>query len=146
MAEDDNLYEVDFFRWFKDRLKDKGLQFSQCGFKLGQSLGSRHDINLQTGFWKEPNYSANKPPRWLYQIEPAGAGWKGVNPAKGALNLGAINASQEDKAGVVFRLVPRGFHRLLAIGEAVAHLNYLRGRGQVVRSVDPGGIVRFVAA
>jgi len=46
----------------------------------------------------------------------------------------------------MFRRVPRGFHRLLAIGEAVAHLNYLRGRSQVVRTVDPGGIVRFVAA
>jgi 5-methylcytosine-specific restriction protein B len=34
------------------------------------------------------------------------AGWKAENPADGALNLGAINASQEDKAGVVFRLVP----------------------------------------
>lgn len=99
-------FEVDFFRWFKDRLRDKGLQFSQCGFKLGTSLGSRHEINLKTGFWREPNYSANKPPRWLYQIEPDGAGWKAVNPAKGPLNLGAINASQEDKAGVVFRLVP----------------------------------------
>ena len=106
MVDEAKIYEVDFFRWFKDRLKDKGLQFSQCGFKLGQGLGSRHDINLQTGFWKEPNYSANKPPRWLYQIEPAGAGWKAVNPSGGALNLGAINASQEDKAGVIFRLVP----------------------------------------
>jgi len=106
MADETKIYEVDFFRWFKDRLKDKGLQFSQCGFKLKDGLGSRHDINLETGFWKEPNYSANKPPRWLYQIEPAGAGWKAVNPAGGALNLGAINASQEDKAGVVFRLVP----------------------------------------
>lgn len=106
MADESKIYEVDFFRWFKDRLKDKGLQFSQCGFKLGQGLGSRHDINLETGFWKEPNYSANKPPRWLYQIEPDGAGWKAINPAGGALNLGAINASQEDKAGVVFRLVP----------------------------------------
>ena len=63
MADETKIYEVDFFRWFKDRLKDKGLQFSQCGFKLGQGLGSRHDINLETGFWKEPNYSANKPPR-----------------------------------------------------------------------------------
>lgn len=106
MADETKIYEVDFFRWFKDQLKDKGLQFSQCGFKLGDSLGSRHDIDLQTGFWKEPSYSANKPSRWLYQIEPDGAGWKAVNPADGALNLGAINASQEDKAGVVFRLVP----------------------------------------
>lgn len=106
MAEEIKIYEADFFRWFKDRLKDKGLQFSQCGFKLGESLGSRHDIDLQTGFWKEPSYSANKPSRWLYQIEPDGPGWRAVNPADGALNLGAINASQEDKAGVVFRLVP----------------------------------------
>ncbi|MEO1948780.1 AAA family ATPase [Thioclava sp.] len=106
MADETKIYEIDFFRWFKDRLKDKGLQFSQCGFKLGQSLGSRHDISLQTGFWMEPTYSANKPSRWLYQIEPDGAGWKAVNPAGGALNIGAINASQEDKAGVVFRLVP----------------------------------------
>lgn len=106
MADDKNLFEVDFFRWFKDRLKDRGLQFSQCGFKLGDSLGSRHDINLQTGFWKEPAYSANKPPRWLYQIKPDGEVWKAVNPTGGALNLGAINAAQEDKAGVVFRLLP----------------------------------------
>jgi MoxR-like ATPase len=106
LADDTQVYETDFFRWFKDRLKDKGLQFSQCGFKLGTGLGSRHDINLETGFWKEPKYSANKPPRWLYQIEPAGAGWRAVNPADGPLNLGAINASQADKAGVVFRLVP----------------------------------------
>lgn len=53
-------FEADFFRWLKDRLRDKGLQFSQCGFKLGTSLGSRHDFDLKTGFWKEPNYSANK--------------------------------------------------------------------------------------
>lgn len=106
MTDDTKIYEADFFRWFKTRLKDKGLQFSQCGFKLKAGLGSRHDINLETGFWKEPKYSANKPPRWLYQIEPVEDGWKAVNPAGGALNLGAINASQEDKAGVVFRLVP----------------------------------------
>ena len=106
MSNAPKIYEADFFRWFKDRLKDKGLQFSQCGFKLGSSLGSRHDIDLTSGFWKEPTYSANKPSRWLYQIEPSGTGWKAVNPLHGALNLGAINASQEDKAGVVFRIVP----------------------------------------
>ena len=106
MADGTQIYEADFFRWLKDRLKDKGLQFSQCGFKLGKGLGSRHAINLQTGFWKEPTYSANKPPRWLYQVEPDGADWKASNPANGALNLGAINAAQEDKAGVVFRLLP----------------------------------------
>lgn len=106
MTNGTKIYEVDFFRWFKDILKDKGLQFSQCGFKLGNDLGSRHEINLQTGFWKEPNYSSNKPPRWIYQIESTGTDWKAVNPAKGPLNLGAINTAQADKAGVVFRVVP----------------------------------------
>lgn len=46
----------------------------------------------------------------------------------------------------MFRRVPRGFHRLLAVGEAVAHLNYLCGRGDLVRHVDPRGVARFVAS
>lgn len=106
MNDDIKIFKADFYRWLGERLKDKGLQFSQCGSKLGQGLGSRHEIDLQAGFWAEPTYSASKPPRWLYQIEPEGAGWKAVNPANEALNLGAINTSQEDKAGVVFRLLP----------------------------------------
>ena len=106
MANETKIYEDDFFLWFKNRLRDKGLQFSRCGFKLGNSLGSQHEIDLATGYWKEPIYTANKPPRWLYKIKPAGPGWKAVNPAGGALNLGAINTAQEDKAGVVFRLLP----------------------------------------
>jgi glyoxylase-like metal-dependent hydrolase (beta-lactamase superfamily II) len=44
----------------------------------------------------------------------------------------------------MFRRVPRGFHRLLAVGEAVAHLNYLCGRGDLERRVDASGIARFV--
>jgi glyoxylase-like metal-dependent hydrolase (beta-lactamase superfamily II) len=46
----------------------------------------------------------------------------------------------------LFRHVPRGFHRLLAVGEAVAHLNYLCGEGALVRRVDDDGIARFVVA
>jgi glyoxylase-like metal-dependent hydrolase (beta-lactamase superfamily II) len=45
----------------------------------------------------------------------------------------------------MFRRVPRGFHRLLAVGEAVAHLNYLCSRGDLERNVDATGIARFVA-
>lgn len=98
-------YEDEFFRWFATWLKDKGLQFSRCGFKTGKGLGNRHAIDLTTGFWKEPSYSASKPPRWLYRIESTKSGVRAVRPG-GAPNLGAINASQGDKAGVVFRLVP----------------------------------------
>jgi glyoxylase-like metal-dependent hydrolase (beta-lactamase superfamily II) len=44
----------------------------------------------------------------------------------------------------LFRRVPRGFHRLLAVGEAVAHLNYLEHAGTLARNVDAEGRVRFV--
>jgi glyoxylase-like metal-dependent hydrolase (beta-lactamase superfamily II) len=47
---------------------------------------------------------------------------------------------------VLFRHVPRGFHRMLAIGEAVAHLNYLCGLGRMERQVDATGVARFVAS
>jgi len=106
MANRTQNYEADFFLWLKNSLKDRGLQFSQCGFKLRGGLGSRSEIDLKTGFWRDPTYSASKPSRWLYGIVPDGAGWKAVNPANGPLNLGAINTAQEDKAGVVFRLLP----------------------------------------
>ena len=100
------IYEQDFFLWFSTWLKDKGLQFSKCGFKTGKGLGARHEIDLITGFWREPSYSGTKPPRWLYQIEIEEDGVRAVSPDTGVLNLGAINAAQEDKAGVVFRLAP----------------------------------------
>jgi glyoxylase-like metal-dependent hydrolase (beta-lactamase superfamily II) len=43
----------------------------------------------------------------------------------------------------MFRRVPRGFHRLLAVGEAVAHLNYLCSSGALERHVDAAGVARF---
>jgi len=46
---------------------------------------------------------------------------------------------------VLFRRVPRGFHRLLAIGETVAHLNYLVRQGALTRQADAEGRLRFVA-
>ena len=105
-GEGEKDYEAEFFTWFRIFLKDKGLQFSRVGFKTGKGLGNRHAFDLAAGYWKEPVYSANKPPRWLYRIIPEPGGLRAENPAGGPLNLGAINTAQEDKAGVVFRLVP----------------------------------------
>lgn len=99
-------FEFEFFTWLKTFLNDKGLQFSRCGFKTGDGLGARHEFDLTAGYWKEPNYTANKPPRWLYRVIPGPNGIRAENPASGAINLGAINTAQEDKAGVIFRLVP----------------------------------------
>lgn len=39
----------------------------------------------------------------------------------------------------------RGFHRFLALGEAIAHLEYLVSREQLGRRVDARGVIRFVA-
>ena len=63
-------FEFEFFTWLKTFLNDKGLQFSRCGFKTGDGLGARHEFDLTAGYWKEPNYTANKPPRWLYRVIP----------------------------------------------------------------------------
>jgi glyoxylase-like metal-dependent hydrolase (beta-lactamase superfamily II) len=47
---------------------------------------------------------------------------------------------------VMFGRPLRGFHRMLAMGEAVAHLNYLHAGGLLERSVGDDGVARFVAA
>ena len=44
---------------------------------------------------------------------------------------------------VMFGRPLRGFHRFLAMGETVAHLHYLWHGGELTRSVDAGGVVRF---
>ena len=99
-------YETDFFMWFTDRLKDKGLQFSRCGFKTSLGPETKHDIDPKTGFWQNPAYSGTKPPRWLYHINVGDDGVAATNPVPGTSKPGAINTSQEDKTGVVFRLLP----------------------------------------
>jgi glyoxylase-like metal-dependent hydrolase (beta-lactamase superfamily II) len=45
---------------------------------------------------------------------------------------------------VLFGRPLRGFHRILALGEAVAHLNYLWAAGEFDRQVDAQGLVRYV--
>lgn len=99
-------HEKEFFAWFKTFLRDKGLQFSQCGSKTGDGLGNRHAFDLAAGYWREPNYSGSKPPRWLYRVIPESGSLRAENPTGAPVNIGAINTAQEDKAGVVFRLVP----------------------------------------
>lgn len=39
-------FESEFFTWLRIFLKDKELQFSQCGFKNRDGLGARHEIDL----------------------------------------------------------------------------------------------------
>ena len=51
-----------------------------------------------------------------------------------------------DLLPVMFGRPLRGYHRLLALGEAVAHLNYLWHEGRVTREIDAAGRILFRAA
>jgi glyoxylase-like metal-dependent hydrolase (beta-lactamase superfamily II) len=58
----------------------------------------------------------------------------------------ARSLSAEDALPILFGRQLFGFHRFLAIGEAIAHLEYLALQGQVSRHVDEKGFVRFEAS
>jgi glyoxylase-like metal-dependent hydrolase (beta-lactamase superfamily II) len=49
-------------------------------------------------------------------------------------------------AGILFRRSLRGLHQFLALGEAIAHLEYLAGAGQLKRSTDAQGFIRYARA
>jgi glyoxylase-like metal-dependent hydrolase (beta-lactamase superfamily II) len=57
----------------------------------------------------------------------------------------AQSLTAESALPVMFARTLKGFHRFLAIGEAIAHLEYLAAEGQVARSVDATGLVHFEA-
>jgi glyoxylase-like metal-dependent hydrolase (beta-lactamase superfamily II) len=44
---------------------------------------------------------------------------------------------------VLFRRTLRGFHQFLALGEAIAHLEYLAAAQRLARKVDADGIIRY---
>jgi glyoxylase-like metal-dependent hydrolase (beta-lactamase superfamily II) len=48
-----------------------------------------------------------------------------------------------DTLRVLFRRQLTGFHQFLAIGEAIAHLEYLATRGLLVRLTEAGGLIRY---
>ena len=48
-----------------------------------------------------------------------------------------------DALPVLFGRVLRGIHRMLGLGEALAHLHYLRADGEIER-FEEGGVFRFV--
>ncbi len=51
-----------------------------------------------------------------------------------------------DTLSVLFRRKLSGFHQFLAMGEAIAHLEYLANRGLLLRLTEAGGIIRYVRA
>jgi glyoxylase-like metal-dependent hydrolase (beta-lactamase superfamily II) len=51
-----------------------------------------------------------------------------------------------DALQVLFRRKLTGFHHFLALGEAIAHLEYLARRGRVARHADAAGTIRYARA
>jgi glyoxylase-like metal-dependent hydrolase (beta-lactamase superfamily II) len=51
--------------------------------------------------------------------------------------------SAHDLLPTLFRRIPRGFHRLLAVGETLAHLNFLQAEGLLERLPGRDGVLRF---
>ena len=100
-------YHAEFYKWCQLFLRDKGLELNTCGFKHGPELGSGHSIDLNTGGWGRPNYSSNKPPRWLYHLAFKADGALVATPvAAGAHNIGQVNTSQANTGGLLVRLLP----------------------------------------
>ena len=94
------------FSWLNAFLRDKGLQFTQSGFKGGADMG-KHTVDLATGYWEKPQYSATKPPRWLFNIDLGAAGPSARLPAEHTeINIGHSNTAQGDKAGLAVRILP----------------------------------------
>jgi glyoxylase-like metal-dependent hydrolase (beta-lactamase superfamily II) len=54
--------------------------------------------------------------------------------------------SAHDVVPVMFGRVLRGFHRVLALGEALAHLRFLATEGRLTRIAGADGVARFVRA
>ena len=105
-------FHDEFYKGFQIFLNERGLQLTKCGFK-SRELSSRHSIDPNTGDWKDPPYSSNKPPRWLYHLAFEADGALVATPvAAGAKIIGQANTAQKDKAGLVVRLLP-----LIRLGE-----------------------------
>jgi 5-methylcytosine-specific restriction protein B len=105
VATHDTPNQKSLFSWFGIFLKDKGLQFARAGSKLGAGLGSRHEIDLTQGDWAEPTYSANKPPRWLFQVSfETGQAVAATTPSFS--NIGAANTRSGATTGLTVRILP----------------------------------------
>ncbi|WP_019998899.1 AAA family ATPase [Aureimonas ureilytica] len=94
------------FSWLTTFLRDLNLQFSRSGFKGGSNIGN-HTVDEGTGYWGNPQYSGNKPPRWLFHVDVTGAGAVARLPADlQEIGIGGSNTAQGDKAGLAIRILP----------------------------------------
>lgn len=94
------------FSWLNTFLKDQGLQFSQSGFKNGNSIGN-HVVDVATGYWGNPQYSGSKPPRFLFNVDVRNTPPTANLPVGlDEIGIGYSNTGAGDKAGLAVRILP----------------------------------------
>ncbi len=94
------------FNWLNTSLRNLNLQFSRSGFKGGSDIG-KHVVDETTGFWGNPQYSRNKPPRWIVHVDARNAQTTARLPESlQEIGIGGSNTAQGDKAGLAVRVLP----------------------------------------
>ncbi|MCA0404836.1 MAG: AAA family ATPase [Proteobacteria bacterium] len=94
------------FNWLATFLKDHGFQFSKCGFKRLTEMGN-HELDATTGYWKDPQYSGSKPPRFLFQIDLTKTPISASLPNDlEFIGVGFVHAAGADKAALALRILP----------------------------------------
>lgn len=137
-------------------LRDLGFQFSRSGFKGGSNIGN-HVVDEATGYWGNPQYSGNKPPRLLLHVDVTERVTVARLPAElQEIGIGGSNTAQGDKAGLAVRILPlvktgEGafqradefeanvlfvFHGPLAAGSSSDAFSFNPGTGALTRSID----------
>lgn len=144
------------FSWLNTFLRDLNFQFSRSGFKGGSNIGN-HVVDEATGFWGNPQYSGNKPPRLLMHVDVTAPAAVARLPADlQEIGIGGSNTAQGDKAGLAVRILPliktgEGafqrvdefeanvlfvFHGPLAAGSSSDAFSFNPGTGALTRSID----------
>lgn len=144
------------FSWLNTFLRDLNFQFSRSGFKGGSNIGN-HVVDEATGFWGNPQYSSNKPPRLLMHVDVTAPAAVARLPADlQEIGIGGSNTAQGDKAGLAVRILPlikteEGafqradefeanvlfvFHGPLAAGSSSDAFSFNPGTGALTRSID----------
>ena len=97
----------DFMSWFGTYLKDKGFRPIRCGSQVVLGPNASHDIDLSTGDWERPTFSSNKPPRWLFHVDPTGGGALNAKVlAKQPPTIAFGNLRDSDRAAIILRVLP----------------------------------------
>lgn len=89
-----------------------GLELRQCGSKKSNLAACNKEIDVSTGFWKEPAEATNKPLRWIIHLDITGnspiarPADKDGKPLHGNRRIAFSNNAQQKSGAITVRIVP----------------------------------------